>query len=117
MDLGSGDVRVVELDRPGRAARVVDRELQAGPSPTERGQEDEDQARDRDEEGEGEEPVPLPDDVKRRLVVVAGRRNDQGSIDILMIEGEAPDEAWRLITEDGATAPTENYADYGEEPF
>ncbi len=48
-------------------------------------------------------------------VVVAGRRNDQGSIDILMIEGEAPDEAWRLITEDGATAPTEDVVAEGLE--
>jgi polyribonucleotide nucleotidyltransferase len=39
-------------------------------------------------------------------VVVAGRRNDQGTIDILMIEGEAPDRAWNLI-EEGGTAPTE----------
>src|SRR5436190_8571516 len=39
-------------------------------------------------------------------VVVAGRRNDSGGIDVLMIEGEAPDEAWKLI-EDGAPQPTE----------
>jgi polyribonucleotide nucleotidyltransferase len=39
-------------------------------------------------------------------VVVAGRRNDEGTIDILMIEGEAPDETWRLLAE-GAAAPTE----------
>jgi polyribonucleotide nucleotidyltransferase len=39
-------------------------------------------------------------------VVVAGRRNDAGEIDILMIEGEAPDNTWPLIAE-GATAPTE----------
>jgi polyribonucleotide nucleotidyltransferase len=39
-------------------------------------------------------------------VVVAGRRNDSGVIDILMIEGEAPDNTWTLIA-DGATAPTE----------
>ncbi len=39
-------------------------------------------------------------------VVVAGRRNDTGGIDILMIEGEAPDEAWNLISE-GAPQPTE----------
>src|SRR5207245_6091094 len=30
-------------------------------------------------------------------VVVAGRRNDQGTIDVLMIEGEATDDAWQLI--------------------
>jgi polyribonucleotide nucleotidyltransferase len=39
-------------------------------------------------------------------VVVAGRRNDAGDIDILMIEGEAPDNTWPLIA-GGATAPTE----------
>src|SRR5436190_13451348 len=39
-------------------------------------------------------------------VVVAGRRNDAGGIDVLMIEGEAPDEAWKQI-EEGAQAPTE----------
>ena len=39
-------------------------------------------------------------------IVVAGKRNDQGGIDILMIEGEATDEAWKLI-EDGAQPPTE----------
>jgi polyribonucleotide nucleotidyltransferase len=41
-------------------------------------------------------------------VVVAGRRNDRGGVDILMIEGEAPDEAWRLLQDGGASvAPTE----------
>ena len=39
-------------------------------------------------------------------VVVAGRMNDQGSIDILMVEGEAPEGAWHRI-QDGETAPTE----------
>jgi polyribonucleotide nucleotidyltransferase len=39
-------------------------------------------------------------------VVVAGRRNDAGEIDILMIEGEAPDNTWDLIAT-GAAAPTE----------
>src|SRR4249919_2477849 len=39
-------------------------------------------------------------------VVVAGRRNESGVIDILMIEGEAPDNTWALLA-DGATAPTE----------
>jgi polyribonucleotide nucleotidyltransferase len=39
-------------------------------------------------------------------VVVAGRRNDTGEIDILMIEGEAPDNTWSLLS-DGAMAPTE----------
>jgi polyribonucleotide nucleotidyltransferase len=40
-------------------------------------------------------------------VVVAGRRNDQGAIDILMIEGEAPDETWRLLQAGNGIAPTE----------
>ena len=41
-------------------------------------------------------------------IVVAGRRNDAGDIDILMIEGEAPDNAMQLLgAGDGATAPTE----------
>jgi polyribonucleotide nucleotidyltransferase len=48
-------------------------------------------------------------------VVVAGRRNDTGGIDILMIEGEAPDEAWRLVHEDGAVAPTEDVVAEGLE--
>jgi polyribonucleotide nucleotidyltransferase len=39
-------------------------------------------------------------------VVVAGRRNDAGEIDVLMIEGEAPDNTWSLLA-DGAPAPTE----------
>ena len=39
-------------------------------------------------------------------VVVAGRRNEAGVIDILMIEGEAPDNTWALLAS-GATAPTE----------
>jgi polyribonucleotide nucleotidyltransferase len=41
-------------------------------------------------------------------IVVAGRRNDAGEIDILMIEGEAPDNTWQLLgSADGAVAPTE----------
>jgi polyribonucleotide nucleotidyltransferase len=39
-------------------------------------------------------------------VVVTGRRNDQGGIDILMVEGEAPEGAWARIQE-GDTSPTE----------
>ncbi len=39
-------------------------------------------------------------------VVVAGRRNDAGVIDVLMIEGEAPDNTWDLLAS-GAAAPTE----------
>jgi polyribonucleotide nucleotidyltransferase len=47
-------------------------------------------------------------------VVVAGRRNEAGTVDILMIEGEAPDDAWNLIQE-GATAPTEEVVAEGLE--
>jgi polyribonucleotide nucleotidyltransferase len=39
-------------------------------------------------------------------VVVAGRKNDDGEIDVLMIEGEAPDATWDLLA-GGAAAPTE----------
>ena len=48
-------------------------------------------------------------------MVVAGRRNDEGTVDILMIEGEATDEAWRLVSEDGATPPTEDVVAEGLE--
>jgi polyribonucleotide nucleotidyltransferase len=47
-------------------------------------------------------------------VVVAGRRNDAGAIDVLMIEGEAPDEAWKQV-EEGAQAPTEDVVTEGLE--
>jgi polyribonucleotide nucleotidyltransferase len=39
-------------------------------------------------------------------MIVAGRRNDQGGVDILMVEAEAPDEALTHIAE-GQPAPTE----------
>jgi polyribonucleotide nucleotidyltransferase len=49
-------------------------------------------------------------------VVVAGRRNNLGGIDILMIEGEAPDETWRLLEGGGASvAPTEEVVAEGLE--
>src|SRR5438874_171262 len=47
-------------------------------------------------------------------IVVAGKRNDQGGIDILMIEGEATDEAWKLV-EEGGNAPTEELVAEGLE--
>ena len=47
-------------------------------------------------------------------VVVAGRRNDAGEIDILMIEGEAPTGAWAIL-EDGGTKPTEEVVAQGLE--
>jgi polyribonucleotide nucleotidyltransferase len=47
-------------------------------------------------------------------VVVAGRRNDAGEIDVLMIEGEAPDNTWPLLA-DGALAPTEEVVAQGLE--
>jgi len=47
-------------------------------------------------------------------MVVAGRRNDQGGIDILMVEAEAPDEALTHIA-DGHPAPTEEAVTEGLE--
>ncbi|HYJ61277.1 MAG TPA: polyribonucleotide nucleotidyltransferase, partial [Actinomycetota bacterium] len=41
-------------------------------------------------------------------IVVAGSKNPEGGVDILMIEGEAPDLTWPLLADDtGAVAPTE----------
>jgi polyribonucleotide nucleotidyltransferase len=49
-------------------------------------------------------------------IVVAGRRNDSGEIDILMIEGEAPDNTWQLLgASNGAVAPTEQVVAEGLE--
>jgi len=48
-------------------------------------------------------------------VVVAGRQNDRGEIDVLMIEGEAPDETWRLLESGAGTAPTEEIVAEGLE--
>jgi polyribonucleotide nucleotidyltransferase len=49
-------------------------------------------------------------------VVVAGRRNYLDGIDVLMIEGEAPDETWRLLEGGGASvAPTEEVVAEGLE--
>ncbi|MBA3738586.1 MAG: polyribonucleotide nucleotidyltransferase [Actinobacteria bacterium] len=49
-------------------------------------------------------------------IVVAGSKNDQGGIDILMIEGEAPDMTWPLLAAgEGATAPTEEVVSQGIE--
>ena len=47
-------------------------------------------------------------------IVVAGRRNDAGKIDVLMIEGEAPENTWKLIA-DGSSAPTEEVVAEGLE--
>ena len=47
-------------------------------------------------------------------MVVAGRKNDMGGVDILMVEGEAPDEALKHIA-DGAPAPTEEVVAEGLE--
>ena len=47
-------------------------------------------------------------------VVVAGRRNEAGEIDVLMIEGEAPDATWSLLA-GGAVAPTEEVVAEGLE--
>jgi polyribonucleotide nucleotidyltransferase len=49
-------------------------------------------------------------------VVVAGRRNDEGGVDILMIEGEAPDNTWSLLQNGGGSvAPTEEVVAEGLE--
>jgi len=49
-------------------------------------------------------------------VVVAGRRNESGGIDVLMIEGEAPEETWELLRDGGASvAPTEEVVAEGLE--
>jgi polyribonucleotide nucleotidyltransferase len=50
-------------------------------------------------------------------VVVAGAKNPEGGVDILMIEGEAPDSAWLLLgsTDGGAVAPTEEVVAQGLE--
>src|SRR6266540_7241352 len=34
-------------------------------------------------------------------VVVAGRKNDDGSVDILMVEGEAPEDTWQHLQDGG----------------
>src|ERR1041385_435092 len=47
-------------------------------------------------------------------VVVAGRKNDQGAIDILMVEGEAPEGTWERLDE-GGVAPTEEVVTEGLE--
>lgn len=47
-------------------------------------------------------------------VVVTGRQNDQGTVDILMVEGEAPEGAWIRI-QDGDTSPTEDVVAEGFE--
>ena len=47
-------------------------------------------------------------------IVVAGRRNDAGQVDILMIEGEAPENTWALLQADG-TMPTEQVVAEGLE--
>ena len=48
-------------------------------------------------------------------IVVAGRRNDAGQVDILMIEGEAPDNTWTLLESGGGKAPTERVVAEGLE--
>ena len=48
-------------------------------------------------------------------IVVAGRRNDAGEVDILMIEGEAPDNTWALLEGGSGSAPTEQVVAEGLE--
>ncbi|TMA53699.1 MAG: polyribonucleotide nucleotidyltransferase, partial [Deltaproteobacteria bacterium] len=40
-------------------------------------------------------------------IVVAGRLNDRGQVDILMVEGEAPEGTWERLQDSDGTAPTE----------
>ncbi len=47
-------------------------------------------------------------------IVVAGSKGTDGSVDILMIEGEAPEHTWPLLSE-GALAPTEEVVAQGLE--
>jgi len=48
-------------------------------------------------------------------IVVTGRRNEAGEVDILMIEGEAPDNTWALLDAERGTAPTEQVVAEGLE--
>ena len=48
-------------------------------------------------------------------VVVAGRVNDRDGVDILMVEGEAPEGAWERVTEGGGATPTEEVVSEGLE--
>ena len=49
-------------------------------------------------------------------IVVAGAKNAAGGVDILMIEGEAPENTWPLLGRgDGAVAPTEEVVAQGLE--
>ncbi|TMK81401.1 MAG: polyribonucleotide nucleotidyltransferase [Actinobacteria bacterium] len=49
-------------------------------------------------------------------VVVAGRKNDQGQVDVLMVEGEAPEGSWeRIAGGGGGTPPTEEVVAEGLE--
>ena len=48
-------------------------------------------------------------------VVVAGRMNDQGRVDILMIEGEAPEGTWERLSEGDGATPTEEVVAEGLE--
>jgi len=47
-------------------------------------------------------------------IVVAGSKSDDGGVDVLMIEGEAPVHTWSLLAE-GALAPTEEVVAQGLE--
>jgi polyribonucleotide nucleotidyltransferase len=47
-------------------------------------------------------------------VVVAGRKNDEGGVDILMVEGEAPEGTWERLQE-GGLSPTEEMVAQGLE--
>ncbi|MCZ2403602.1 polyribonucleotide nucleotidyltransferase [Paenarthrobacter sp. Z7-10] len=48
-------------------------------------------------------------------MVVAGKVTDDGDVAIMMVEAEATDNSWKLIKEEGATAPTEEIVSEGLE--
>src|SRR5207245_5587099 len=48
-------------------------------------------------------------------IVVAGRMNDRGQVDILMVEGEAPEGTWERLRDSDGTAPTEEIVAEGLE--
>ncbi len=48
-------------------------------------------------------------------LVVAGRVNNEGGVDTMMVEAEATEEAWRLIHEEDGTMPTEDVVAQGLE--
>ena len=60
---------------------------------------------------------PTHSDLERAVfdMVVAGRVLTDGDVAIMMVEAEATDQAWRLVTRDGVAAPTEEIVAAGLE--